>query len=130
MSGEDADSSARQVVAFEQLGICVAEALLFWEPRRVYYNIALAAVVVVHVLINMPAAWAAVTFDAMCGLFMLAVIANVLYCAAYVVDLFVRISGLRDQWKVGRMILLIVGTLFASVIAHFVVSGHFDQVFD
>jgi len=43
----------------------------------------------------------------------------VCYCAAYIVDLFVQFSGLDTAWSKGRIVLLIVGTVFAAVIAHF-----------
>jgi hypothetical protein len=35
------------------------------------------------------------------GLFFLAVLANVCYCAVYVVDFFVQFSGLREAWAKG-----------------------------
>ena len=53
------------------------------------------------------------------GFFFLAVLANVCYCAVYVVDLFVQFSGLREFWAKGRVAVLIIGTAFAAVIAHF-----------
>jgi hypothetical protein len=54
---------------------------------------------------------------------MLAVLANVAYCAVYLADLFVQFSGLHVAWRRGRVVLLIIGTAFAATIAHFVVQG-------
>jgi hypothetical protein len=53
------------------------------------------------------------------GLFFLAVLANICYCGVYAIDLFVQFSGLRTFWAKGRVIVLVVGTAFAAVIAHF-----------
>jgi hypothetical protein len=53
--------------------------------------------------------------------FFFAVLANVCYCVVYVVDLFVQFSGLREAR--GRVVVLVVGTAFAAVIAHFFCMG-------
>ena len=97
----------------------VADALRYWEPRRVIYNVVLAAVVVGHVVVASPESRARLSVNVLLGLFFLAVLANVCYSAVYVVDLFVQFSGLREFWVKGRVVLLIVGTAFAAVIAHF-----------
>jgi hypothetical protein len=59
------------------------------------------------------------------SLFLLAVLANVEYCAAYVADIFVQFSGLDAAWRRGRAGLLIVGTAFAATITHFFAQGIF-----
>ena len=48
-------------------------------------------------------------------------------CAVYVVDLFVQFSGLHPAWSKGRMAILIVGTAFAAVIAHFFAMNIFGS---
>jgi uncharacterized membrane protein len=100
-----------------------ADALRYWEPRRLLYNLALTAVVVAHLVAAWPASRALLTRDTFFGTFFLAVLANVLYCAAYAVDLFVQYSGLRAIWPRRRWILLTVGTCFAAVITHFISIG-------
>ena len=50
---------------------------------------------------------------------MLAVLANVAYCAAYVVDIFAQVSGYRELWQKYRWLLFVVGLLFAGVITRF-----------
>jgi hypothetical protein len=37
------------------------------------------------------------------GLFFMAVLANVCYCAVYIADLFVQFSGLHTAWAKGRV---------------------------
>ncbi|HKB10572.1 MAG TPA: hypothetical protein VKD69_07955 [Vicinamibacterales bacterium] len=97
----------------------------YWEPRRLIYNLVLASVVVAQVVLAWPASRAKISFDLVLGLFILAVLANVAYCAVYAVDLFVQFSGLQAAWRRGRLAVLIVGTAFAATIAHFVVQQNF-----
>src|SRR5262245_17853143 len=89
-----------------------AAALRYWEPRRLFYNLALAAVVVAHVASAWPQSGSLVTWDNLFVLFLLAVLANILYCVAYAVDLFVQFSTLREPWARRRWILLLTGTAF------------------
>jgi hypothetical protein len=106
-----------------RLSTYTAHALRYWEPRRLVYNAVLFCVVVAHVVIGWPSSREKLSFDLLLGLFMLAVLANVAYCAVYLADLFVQFSGLHAAWRRGRVVLLIVGTAFAATIAHFVVQG-------
>lgn len=110
---------------FTRLSAYAANALRYWEPRRLIYNAVLAAVVFAHFVVRGPAFRQMVTLDVLLGMFILAVLANVAYCAVYAVDLFVQFSGLDAAWRVGRVILLIVGTAFAATITHFVVQNGF-----
>lgn len=71
------------------------DAIRFWEPRRLIYNLVLAAVVVAYFIIGYPASKTVLSLDFALGLFLLAVIANIAYCAAYLPDVFVQASGFR-----------------------------------
>jgi len=55
----------------------------------------------------------------------LAVLANVAYCAAYVVDVFVQMSGFREQWRAYRWMLFFIGMSFAAILARFWALGMF-----
>jgi hypothetical protein len=101
----------------------VASSLRYWEPRRFIYNSVLALVVLGHFFLAWPNSRERLSFDLLLGLFFLAVLANVCYCAAYLADLFVQFSGLHEAWHRGRVVLLIVGTAFAAAITHFFVKG-------
>jgi hypothetical protein len=104
----------------------LTDALRFWEWRRLFYNLALAAVVLFKFARAWPASKAILTFDGVLGLFLLAVLANVAYCAAYLVELLVQFSEFREPWRKWRAILWIVGTVFALILAHFFTTGMFD----
>jgi hypothetical protein len=101
------------------------DAIRFWEPRRLLYNTVLAAIVLLYFARNYPASKALLTFDGAQGVFLLAVLANVAYCAAYVADIFAQISGYRELWQRYRWILFVIGTLFAGIITRFVAMGMF-----
>jgi hypothetical protein len=121
------DSGGPTPVFTSRLSGYAANALRYWEPRRLFFNAALVIVVAGHFVAAWPRSWTGLTFDTMLGFFFLAVLANVCYCAVYVVDLFVQFSGLHTAWSKGRMALLIVGTAFAAVIAHFFAMNIFSS---
>ena len=101
------------------------DAIKFWELWRIFYNLALAAVVIVYFAIAYPASKSTLTVDFCLGLFLLAVVANVAYCSAYILDIFAQASGFRDTWRRYRKVLFIIGTLFAAIITRFIAMGMF-----
>ena len=105
-------------VAFP-VGSLVADALRYWEPRRIVYNALLALIVLGYFLAGWPATKSFLTLNGILWIFFLAVLANVCYCAAYVVDIFVQLSPLRSSWMRVRWLLFLVGLAFAAVIARF-----------
>jgi hypothetical protein len=103
----------------------VASGLRYWEPRRLVFDGVLLVVVAGHFVLAWPGSRDRLTLDVVLGLFVLAVLANVAYCAAYLADLFLQFSRLEAAWKWGRPILLAVGTAFAATIAHFLARAIF-----
>jgi hypothetical protein len=110
-----------------RLSAFAANGLRYWEPRRLIYNGVLAIVVLGHFVARWPESAATLSFDLFLGVFFLAVLANVAYCAAYIADLFVQFAGLHAAWRIGRVALLTVGTLFAATITHFFATGMFGR---
>ena len=80
---------------------------------------------VAYFVVGYPASKNTLSIDFVLVLFLLAVIANVAYCAAYLVDIFVQASGFNEIWQRSRWILFVIGTTFAAVITRFVVMGMF-----
>ncbi len=68
-------------------------AIRFWEPRRVIYNLALTVVVGVYFVTAYPASKEVLSVDFALGVFLLAVVANVAYCAAYSWTFLFRYQG-------------------------------------
>ena len=99
----------------------LTDAIRYWEPRRVAYNLVLAAVVAVHATLSWlgPAPAPEITSDAVLSLFLLAVLANVAYCAAYLPDIPAQLSGYRTEWLRVRFLVFLVGLAFAAILAHF-----------
>jgi hypothetical protein len=88
----------------------------------------LVVVVALTFCLNLPSSKAAMTIDSVLWLFLLAVLANVAYCAAYVVDIFVQASAFRDQWQQFRWLLFTLGVAFAAVLARYFSMGLFAAV--
>lgn len=101
------------------------DAMRYWEPRRFVYNAVLAVVVLWHFFGSWPASQKAFTLDTVLFLFLLAVLANGCYCAAYVPDLFAQFTGFRPLWLRWRGILLGIGILFAAIITRFFCMAFF-----
>jgi len=99
------------------------DALGYWERRRPLYNVVLVIVVLGYFVAGLPKTTAAITLDRSLELFALAVLANVLYCAAYVPDVFAQFSSFGDQWRRCRWVLLVLGCSLAAVIARTIVTS-------
>ena len=97
----------------------LTDAIRYWELRRIPYNAVLVAIVAALFLTRWPASLGHITVDSAELIFVLAVLANVAYCSAYVVDVAVQASGYRSTWRRYRWVLFAIGILFASVVARF-----------
>ena len=67
--------------AVPRFGEVAASALRYWEPRRILYNLALTCVVLAHFIMSWPVSRAFMTWNVFFLLIILAVLANVCYCA-------------------------------------------------
>jgi hypothetical protein len=118
-------SPGTEIVPLETpLRAFAANALRYWEPRRLVYNAALALVVAANAFWAGSNAWSSLP-DRALMLFFLAVVANVLFCAVYAIDLFVQLAGLLPQWSWLRPTVLGIGTAFAATLAHWASVGLF-----
>jgi len=97
----------------------VSNAIRFWEPMRLVYKVVLAAIVLFYFFRGFPASRQSASFDGFLFLLLLVVLANVAYCCAYVVDMFVQLSAYRDFWRKNRWILFVIGLLIAAILTRF-----------
>jgi hypothetical protein len=104
----------------------LADAMRFWERRRPAYNSVLAAVVVVWLVATWPHFRAALTLHSLLLLAILALLANVCYCVAYLVDIPMQRSSLSAVWRRRRWGLWLVGTLFAILLANYWIA---DEIY-
>jgi len=103
----------------------LSDAIRYWERGRLLYNGALLLVVLVMFFAAWPVSRRVIELQSMLVLFVLAVLANVAYCAAYVPDLVLQLSSFRDSWLRVRWILLTVGLLMGCALAFLFVAGPF-----
>jgi hypothetical protein len=104
----------------------LADAIHFWEPRRLFYNLALTAAVFAWVAFSWPHFRPAFTLASLLPLTFLALLANACYCAAYLVEIPMQLSTLGATWKRRRWILWLVGTLFALLLANYWIA---DEIY-
>ncbi|MDH4036051.1 MAG: hypothetical protein OEX18_06470 [Candidatus Krumholzibacteria bacterium] len=93
------------------------EAALYWEPRRIWYNVALAALAAGWVVFTWPHFQHALTLQHALQLLVLAALANVCYSAAYLVDIPLQQSSFAATWRKRRWMLWVWGTLLALLIS-------------
>jgi hypothetical protein len=103
-----------------------SDAIHFWEPRRLYYNLTLTAAAFSWVAATWPHFRSALTLTSLLPLTVLALLANVCYSAAYLVDIPMQLSTLGAAWKRRRWILWLVGTLFALLLANYWIA---DEIY-
>lgn len=116
-----ADSSLREILS---------NAIRYWEPRRIAYNVALALVVAGWVVVTWPHFRGAWEFEDLLALLVLAVLANVCYCAAYLADIPMQYSVFQAAWRRRRWALWLVGTLFAMALAYFWIADEIYPALD
>jgi hypothetical protein len=83
--------------------------------------------VLAYFAISWPESQKALSLEGVLLLFLLAVLANVCYCAAYRADVFVQVPGFREAWQKWRFVLFVIGLAFAAVITRRFVLGFFTS---
>jgi hypothetical protein len=94
----------------------LTDAVRYWEPRRLGYNALLGAIFLGWVVFTWPHFRAAFTLSAVGALAVLALLANVCYCAAYLVDIPLQYSPLRATWRGRRRVLWLAGAILAAAL--------------
>jgi hypothetical protein len=102
------------------------DAIRFWEPRRIVYNFALTTVCAAWILATWPHFRPALTLSSLGIVIVLALLANVCYCAAYLLDLPAQHLVGRAVWSHGRWVLWLVGTVLAIVFTNYWIA---DEIY-
>jgi len=97
----------------------LTDAIRFWEPRRLIYNLVLAVVVVIWIVASWPHFRPMFTVHSLLLLGILALLANACYCAAYFVDIAMQSLSVGTALKRQRWGLWVIGTLFAILLANY-----------
>lgn len=90
------------------------------------YNLVLAAIAVAWLVLTWPHFRPAFTLQSLVAILVLAALANLCYCAAYVADLVMQRTSHRDTWRHCRWSLWLAGTLFAVVIEYYWIA---DEIY-
>jgi hypothetical protein len=102
------------------------EAVRFWEPRRIWYNAALFVVVLLWIVFTWPHFRPAFTLEALGIMLVLALLANVCYCTAYLVDLPIQAVSTDVYRRRLRWAVWILGMLFALVFENYWIA---DEIY-
>jgi hypothetical protein len=125
-TGRSAEPNALGGPGSEPLQMFFAEAMRYWEPRRLIYNFLLTAVCVGWVVGTWPHFRPALTLSSLLPISVLALLANACYCAAYLVDIPFQRSSLGTVWRRRRWALWLLGMLFAIVLASYWIA---DEIY-
>lgn len=104
----------------------LSEAARFWEPRRLVYNAVLAAFVIGWILRTWPHFRQAMTMANLGRLMILALLANVCYCAAYMVDILIQQSAAESSRRLQRSGLWVVGMFLAVLFENYWIA---DEIY-
>jgi hypothetical protein len=96
-----------------------AEAARFWEPRRIVYNLLLDAVVIVWMVASWPHFRPAMTLESLGIMTVLALLANLCYCAAYIAEIPLMGFPLGAALNRGRWGVWVLGTLLAILFENY-----------
>ncbi len=106
-----------------QIKPLVTDAVHFWERMRLDYNVGLAVIVAALFFFYYPASAGAFTVDTLLFVIEMAILANVAYCAAYVVDIFFQLSDFAETYKRLRWLLFSVGFVLAAILTRWVMMA-------
>jgi len=107
-------------------GEIVSDAVRYWEPRRLAYNTVLVGVVLTWLGATWPHFQPALHLGALLPLTVLAGLANLCYCAAYLADLPMQYSAFRLAWRRWRWSLWLAGALLAIAITNYWIA---DEIY-
>ena len=105
----------------------LAAAARFWEPRRIVYNLLLTGVVAAWVIVSWPHFRPAFRLQGLVFLVVMALLANLCYCAAYLVELPLQTSVQSAAWsRRVRLSVWVLGTLLAILFENYWIA---DEVY-
>jgi hypothetical protein len=108
------------------LGTGFIDAIRYWEPRRLLYNLVLVLISVAWVVFSWPHFRESLTWQHCWMLLVLAVLANACYCSAYAVDILVRCTSARGDPGRWRWALWTAGTIFAILLVNYWIA---DEIY-
>ena len=108
------------------LSAILSDALRYWERRRIWYNLLLTVVVAAWLVSTWPHFRSMLSMRSVLLLVILAAMANLRYCAAYVADLPMQFSLFQAVWRRRRWGLWVAGMVLAIALADYWIA---DEVY-
>lgn len=102
------------------------DAARFWERQRHWYNGVLLLIVVLWVVFTWPHFRPAMNLVALGKMTVLALMANLCYCAGYAMEGFIQVLAAKAYWRRIRWIAWVAGTLFAILLANYWIA---DEIY-
>lgn len=93
------------------------DAIAFWEKGRLLYNGILLLVVLLFYVNALVKEVDIHYFATIVAIYVLAIMANILYCVSYIVDFFMQLSAFQGVWRKRRWMLLATGVILGAVLA-------------
>ncbi len=100
------------------------DAARFWERGRIFYNAILTAIVLLWVVLTWPHFRPALSLSPLVAMLVLALLANVCYSVAYVIEILFLRNAPSRRW---RWAVWVVGTLFAILLENYWIA---DEIYD
>lgn len=94
----------------------LTESLRYWERMRVVYNLILGSIVIACFVFFYPNSLPLLTLKGITEIMGMCVIANILFCAAYPIDVVIQYSHFRSKWTWYRLGVFSFGLVFASLL--------------
>ena len=120
--------SVQYVEGGMKLNEIITEAIRYWEQKRIIYNVGLFIITAISFATALPESLDNIRIMLVFQIFILAVLANVAYSAAYIVDVFVLHSDFASIWRKYRWILFAIGFAFAAINTWFISVGIFTNI--
>jgi len=102
------------------------DAARFWEPRRLLYNLLLFVVVMIWVVRTWPHFRPAMNLEALGIMTVLALLANLCYCAAYLAEILIQNATTSAARNRQRWAIWLVGTLLAILFENYWIA---DEIY-
>lgn len=102
------------------------DAVRFWETGRIWYNVVLLAIVALWVIWTWPHFRPAMNWIALGKMTVLALLANLCYCAGYVTEGFIQPLIQQDFWRRARWTVWTAGMLLAFLLSNYWIA---DEIY-
>jgi hypothetical protein len=107
-------------------GPSFSDAAGFWERGRIWYNLVLSLAVLLWVVKTWPHFRPALTLEVLGKMLVLALLANLCYCAGYVAEMFMQPVLPRASWRRVRQVVWVAGMLLALLLENYWIA---DEIY-